>query len=281
MPSFNGRLVGCNVIDPLLEVTTGSDYSVEITHRSLAFLREIGYDAIEFSHACHWSVQECQSVRKITEQLDLFPWSLHVWVADDVMTPEGARNTAEMLRIAIRNAQILGTPIIVHHPNGQGLGSDADRERLRREAELLAMLVEPGIRLALENGSTLDSMEYLLALVDLLGPHHAGVCVDTGHAALGDLGPGRAIRMAGERLITTHLQDNCGQYDDHLPPGDGHIDWQEVVAALIEIDYGGCLMLELTDQPSNSGRRLTIRDELQRAQRAVLALAEKMPPLNS
>jgi sugar phosphate isomerase/epimerase len=277
MPAPNGRIFGCNVIDPLLEVRGGTDYSLAITERSLEFLREIGHDAIEYSHACHWSVEECEAVREMTARVDLIPWSLHAWAGGDVMADEGRRSTAAVLNVATRNAQALGVPIIVHHPNGQRLDRDEDHERLRIETELLAGLAAPGVRFALENGVSLPTMEYVIALVDALGPDRAGVCVDTGHAALGDLGPGRALRMARHRLITTHLQDNRGQHDDHMPPGDGCIDWDDVVAALTEIAYPGCVLLELTDQPGDAMRRVTIREELARGAKAARNLAARLP----
>jgi sugar phosphate isomerase/epimerase len=279
MPASNGRIFGCNVIDPLLQVKGGTDYSLEITERSLEFLKGIGHDAIEYSHACHWSVEECEAVREMTARIGLIPWSLHAWAGGDVMSEEGRQSTAQVLNVATRNAQALGVPTIVHHPNGQRLDGDADRERLKIETDLLGSLAAPGLRFALENGAMLPTMEYLLALAGALGPDRAGVCVDTGHAALGDLGPGRAIRMAGARLITTHLQDNRGQHDDHMAPGDGTIDWDDVAAALGEIRYPGCVLLELTDQPSDAMRRVTIREELQRGQRAAKALAERLPAL--
>jgi len=276
MPASNGRLFGCNVIDPLLQVRGGEDYSLPITKRSLAFLKEIGHDAVEFSHACHWSVPECESVRRMTARIGLIAWSLHAWAGGDVLTEEGRRSTANVLTVAVRNAQALGVGIIVHHPDGQKLDSDEDRRRLAAEAELLSGLAAPGVRFALENGATLPTMEYLLALADALGPDQAGVCVDTGHAALGDLGPGRAIRMAGRRLITTHLQDNRGQHDDHMPPGDGSIHWDDIAVALNEIRYPGCVMLELTDQPPDALRRVTIKEELTRGALAARRLAEKL-----
>jgi len=272
MPAGNGRLFGCNVIDPLLQVRGGTDYSPEITRRSLQFLRDIGHDAIEYSHACHWSPQECEQIRRIADEVGLIPWSLHAWAGWDIRTPEGRESIAGMLRLAMRNAQALSVGIIVHHPHGQR----HDPELLRTEAELLGGLTRPGVRLALENMSTLASMEYAVALADALGPDKAGLCVDTGHAGLGDLGPGRAIRMAASRLITTHLQDNLGQRDDHLPPGDGRIDWEDVAAALNEVQYAGCLMLELTDQPNTEERRVAIREELRRGAEAARRIAGRL-----
>jgi sugar phosphate isomerase/epimerase len=277
MNASSARLVGCNVIDPLLQVKGGEDYTLEITERSLHYLKEIGHDAIEYSHGCHWTEEACAAVREMTQAIGLVPWSLHAWCAGDVLHEEQARETRRRLGIAFRNARALGVRIIVHHPSGRSLSTDEDRRRLDAESMLLAEICEPGIRLALENSSTTASMDYLVALADALGPARAGVCVDTGHAALGDLGPGRALRMAGPRLITTHLQDNQGQRDDHMPPGDGLIDWDDVAAALTEVRYAGCLMLELTDQPPDDRRRATIKEELARGARAAQKLAAGLP----
>jgi len=267
-------MIGCSVVDPLLEVGSGPDYSLEIAERSLAFLKEIGHEATEFSHACHWTEEECAAVREVTERIGIVPWSLHAWATWDVLDDDGAEKTRQVLTTAVRNALLLGVGRIIHHPSRVTLGEAGARRRLEVEAELLTSVWQPGTRLALENGRSLDTMEYLLELVDMLGPGKAGVCVDTGHAALGDLGPGRALRLAGERLITTHLHDNHGEQDDHLPPGDGTIDWEDVVAALIEVSYPGTVMLELTDQPAGADRRLAIQDELRRGQRAAVRIAE-------
>jgi sugar phosphate isomerase/epimerase len=270
VPAANGRIFGCNVIDPLLEVEGGKDYSLAITERSLLFLKGLGHDAIEYSHACHWTVAECEAVRQMTARIGLIPWSLHAWAGGDPTSEAGRARVQSTLATATRNALALGVGIVVHHPSGNDLSA---------EAELLAGLAVPGVRFALENMQTLASMEYAVSLAEALGPEVAGICVDTGHAALGDLGPARAIRMAGQRLITTHLQDNRGVRDDHMPPGDGAIDWGAVAAALCEVGYAGCVLLELTDQPDTDERRAGIEDELARGARAAEALAAKLPPV--
>jgi sugar phosphate isomerase/epimerase len=266
------RLIGRNMIDPALQVTKGDDYSLEVAARALDNLSELGLDALEHSHACHWTEDECAAVRKMTEARGLLAWSLHAWCGGDVLQAAAAREATRTLGVAVRNALALDVGIIVHHPSG----TSPNAERLAREAELIASVWRPGVRFALENGAQTPSLEYAVDLCERLGLEIAGICVDTGHAALGDLGPARAIRMAGEWLITTHLQDNHGQSDEHLPPGDGTIDWMDVTRALAEVGYPGCVMLELTDQPSDD-RRPAILDELARGARAARAIADSLP----
>ena len=58
---MDARMIGCNVIDPLLQVHDGSDYDIQTTERSLAFLAEIGHDATEFSHGRQWNLDTDRS----------------------------------------------------------------------------------------------------------------------------------------------------------------------------------------------------------------------------
>ena len=75
------------------------------------------------------------------------------------------------------------------------------------------------------------------------------VVIDTGHAILKQLDPALAIQLMGDLLLTTHLQDNFGQQDDHLPPGLGTIDWPSVMQAFREVAYTRTLMVEISDCP--------------------------------
>jgi len=269
------QLIGCNTIDPLLQVTRGEDYDLPITRRSLQFLKDLGFQAVEYSHALHWSDEEVAAVRAMTAEIGLIPWSLHAWVGGDVLTDEGVEGTEKILTRAAEVALGLGVGNVVHHTDGTTLEGDGPR-RLAAETELLRRCWQPGMRWALETMSTLAHAEYMLALVDELWPEIAGVNVDTGHANLGDLGAAQAIRMAGERLITTHLQDNHGAHDEHLPPGDGLIDWEGVAQALAEIGYSGCIMLELTDQPSADRRAVGVREEIIRGAAKARWIAEQL-----
>lgn len=263
--------IGCNVIDPLLKVGPGTDYTLPVGRRSLEFLAELGFDAVEFSHALHWTDEELQVVRKMTEEIGIGVWSIHAWAAGDVLQEEHAEKASQILNRAAEVALALGAGRVVHHPSGGSLEGDG-MQRLACEVDLIRAAHRPGFLFALENMSSMAQVDYLVTLVDRLGPQVAGICVDTGHANLGaDLGAPTALRRAGHRLITTHLQDNHGTRDEHLPPGDGLIDWDEVALALRETGYEGCLMLELTDHPGDA-RAPHLREEIARG----AAMARKL-----
>ncbi|MFQ5810665.1 MAG: sugar phosphate isomerase/epimerase family protein, partial [Armatimonadota bacterium] len=149
-----------------------------------------------------------------------------------------------------------GAQVLVYHAGPKPIwivGASEESHAPEQEARVIDGMCDHaagrGMELAIENGAPLIHMEYLLELLDIVEAPNLGICVDTGHAARGDLGAARAIRMAGQKLYTTHIQDNFGERDDHLPPGMGTIDWDEVADALAEVQYERVLQLELTDRP--------------------------------
>lgn len=109
--------------------------------------------------------------------------------------------------------------------------------------------------------STVDEIKLLAEEFDGLG-----ITFDTGHAYLARRkeeakDPERkiveVIRKAGDHLAHIHIHDNKGLRDDHLPPGDGNINFKPIIDALRAMRYGGQLVAELWD-PKNSletGRR--------------------------
>ena len=53
-----------------------------------------------------------------------------------------------------------------------------------------------------------------------------------------------AIRLLGERIKCTHIHNNFGENDPHLPPDAGNIEWAKVMKAFKDIGYEGPLTLE-------------------------------------
>ena len=74
---------------------------------------------------------------------------------------------------------------------------------------------------------------------------------DSGHAALRGGDPIEALRTMLPLLIHTHLHDNHGERDEHLTPGQGIIDWPELLTVLDQGGYTGARLLELA--PRRSG----------------------------
>jgi sugar phosphate isomerase/epimerase len=82
-------------------------------------------------------------------------------------------------------------------------------------------------------GSTSD----VLWILDAINTAEVGACLDTGHAFLsGDMQT--LVKKLRGHLKMIHAYD-AGVGDDHLPPGDGRIDWEVVLRELVEIEFRG------------------------------------------
>lgn len=64
-------------------------------------------------------------------------------------------------------------------------------------------------------------------LLDIFGPSRLGFCYDSSHENMSGE-PFHLLHRYYGRITTTHLSDNYGINDDHLPPGEGKIDWRQL-----------------------------------------------------
>lgn len=160
------------------------------------------------------------------------------------------RAALDAIGAAARAIKRLGGRIVVVHPSDLPRHAHDVAARLADSARGLAELArscrQHDLTLAVESplphliGGHPDEFAWLLQRLDA----SAGVCLDTGHTALGRHWRGFLAVSAG-RLVHVHVSDNHGHRDDHLPPGDGTVDWADIARSLGEVDYQGWLMLEL------------------------------------
>jgi len=160
-----------------------------------------------------------------------------------------------------------GGTFLVVHPGGLSLAELAPARRAALARGLIALAEharDTGVILCVENmppgvhpGSRMADLFDLLAELDR--PELA-LALDTGHAHITAAAPGET-RAAGRLLRTTHVHDNDGRQDTHLPPGLGTLDWPAWLEALDAIDYRGPILLEcirhLRNDPDSPSEELT------------------------
>jgi len=257
-------------------LSTGCFYLTSIFD-CLEKIRNAGFGMIEVcSHPAHLDYHDQQAVRAAAERIDdlgLETYSFHAPFADDIDITSmdanvRARSRDELLRAADA-AAALGVRYLVIHP-GPERGGLPEHERFQRMHNAAAILDEvsrrcrqQGTALALENmlphlfsGHVRD----LLWILGALETTEVGICLDTGHAHLaGDLRT-VAHKLLGH-LWMVHASDNRGRYDDHLPPGDGQINWERFLKQLDDSDFRGTFILEIAGSEG-------ISEALQGARRA-------------
>lgn len=243
-------------------------------------VRDAGFPRIEVcSFPAHLDYHDKAQVGRAAERmraLRIDPVSFHAPFADRIdITAFDERvrdeSVAELIA-ACEAAALLGCGNVVLHPGPEREGRPPDADFIRHmhiAAESLNRVVarcgELGIRLLLENmlghlmfGHVRDMM-YLLGEID---GGDVGTCLDTGHAHLAremDM----VIRKLSGHLKMVHVNDNHGDRDSHLPPGDGGIDWPRVLGELRRCNFQGVLVLELS-----GGEHEAVETVLGRAVRA-------------
>lgn len=89
-----------------------------------------------------------------------------------------------------------------------------------------------GVTLALENTpnemATAANLRHFLVETRL---HDLRLCFDAGHANLQE-GVAAALEAMGDLVVTTHVHDNHGEKDEHLPPFAGTVDWNAAARGL-------------------------------------------------
>jgi len=241
-------------------ISTGIGYRHPI-EQTLQPIREAGFETLEIctapQHLDLSSGAALQGLRRRIEGAGLRVHSLHAPFGHDVniTSPDAAqrRTALDRLRGAAEALTILGGKLYVIHPGGEDQRWVWERD-LRMSLAVQGLLEVAadchalGLTLVLETplphllGGALDDFAWILGRLPREGIE---VCVDTSHCSLGGFLFDALVRF-GDRLVHVQVSDNRGVTDDHLPPGQGHIDWSRFRQALIGVGYRGVFMLEVS-----------------------------------
>jgi sugar phosphate isomerase/epimerase len=180
---------------------------------------------------------------------------LPTFISTADLTASIRQASRQELLASIEVAAHLGAQKAVLHPScitGMGRNVPALAEKYAREslAEAVASATHAKVDLCLENlfpqltpFGSMDEWEQRFTRYP-----HLGLTLDIGHAHIGPDGMKRIlifIQRFASRLRHLHVSDNFGRRDDHLPIGDGRIDFPTVAAALRRICYQGGITLEV------------------------------------
>ena len=252
-----------------------------------------GFECVElFATRTHFDYHDGAAVRTLAEWLDdtrLTLHSLHAPITASfsngeigepfstaVTNDERRRKTLAEAEAALAIAQTipfqylivhLGVPDAAKPPQGEN-----NREAARRSIEALHdMARRAGVRLALEViPNALSTPESLVAMIeDDLEDVDVGICVDVGHAhIMGDVVD--AIEHCSGHILTTHLHDNRGKSDEHLPPGQGAINWPATLMGFQKVGYDGVWMFEV----AHSSNPKSVLEKTEQARRKFESLLD-------
>jgi sugar phosphate isomerase/epimerase len=178
--------------------------------------------------------------------------------AVNVIHPEKSRRVDAMdeIKRALEVAeQVPFRYLILHLGEREDAWSPRSLENSLTALEHLRAFANPlGVKLLVENiQNEVTQPRNILEILNVGHFSDIGVCLDVGHAHLGD-GVATVLGELRAHIRSSHLHDNNGSRDEHLWPGDGAIQWEETIkelksapqtpAGVLEIHY----MLEETPE---------------------------------
>lgn len=226
----------------------------EATPQVLAAYKEAGIEAIELSLPYdRMDELDFDALEKASKETGVEIWSLHL-PFDNALS---IAHPDEAVRVECvkRNIALLkqcgehGIRHAVIHP-GTEPNEDRDKPaRLEEAKQNLNILTEAaghfGVTLCVEElprtcvGNCTREIEYLLTAHEDLK-----VCFDTNHLLGEDYHI--FIRAFGDKIETLHVSDYDFIDERHQLPGEGKIDWKDMIRELEKVGYRGPWMLEVS-----------------------------------
>ena len=227
----------------------------------LADIAALGFDYLELSMdppQAHYSTIR-QQMNSISNTLASQSMNIICHLPTFVSTADLTDSIREASLLEMFNslevAAELGSQKVVLHPGHiGGMGIYVEETALTHANKSLAAIIDCaqtlGLCVCLENMfpryrafvEPIDFVEILQRFPDLK------LTLDTGHANIGNPGGRRIlefIKKFGQRIGHLHVSDNFGEHDDHIPLGDGKIDFVKIVKALNQCENQYTATLEI------------------------------------
>jgi sugar phosphate isomerase/epimerase len=256
-------------LDRRFGVSTHLFHEKRLSRDHLVEIAAHGFDTVEvFATRSHFDYRDAPAVAQLAEWLQDTRLELHsvhapvaeamrdgAWVGSfSTAAGDESRRAAALdeVRAALEIARVVPFRYLVLHlgmpaPEKAPPGDNQPAAARRSVEQIVEMAAALHVEVALEvMPNALSTPQALCRLLeDDLEGIGAGICLDYGHANLmGDVA--EAIETVSGHLFTTHVHDNGGRRDEHLPPWAGRIDWDVAMMATQKIGYDGVLMFEVS-----------------------------------
>jgi inosose dehydratase len=203
------------------------------------------------------------------------------WYSASLLT-RSAREEITALQTHLALLKALDCRVFIHAETSNAIHGDRARplsatprlDRLgwgpfgAKLTEVADYVAAQGLRFAYHHhlGTVVESSEDIERFLKSTGPS-VGMTVDTGHAALAGVDPMALIREHPQRVAHVHCKDVRGQVFRNIKtaggsflhgvldgmftvPGDGDLDFKQVMQALAAIGYSGWIIVEAEQDPA-------------------------------
>jgi sugar phosphate isomerase/epimerase len=246
-------------------------------HEAVTMIADAGYDGIDIwggrphVYRQDFSEKELVSLRKWIEDSGLevssfMPAFYHYPHSLSNPNPKVRRDSLDYMRVCLDNAMVLGAEILLMVPDNNLHGQKVE-DSIHRLIEGIAAVSSYAsgynILLGLEVTELVQTGKEALKIIESIGDEKLGVVIDSGHINLGGEQFGEIVDDLGSRLLQVHVNDNDGEIQQNLIPGEGTFDFEGMFQKLRKIQYDGFVSLELAKM-YGSGPGPAIRASAQR-----------------
>lgn len=255
----------------------GEHFSPQECIAEVPLIKKMGFDSMQLEityvqHLDDWKSSEISQLRAICEEhaVDISQLVAHFWIENST-TPMGILQgysrveVSKLLVLAegLPGCSLLTVPFGKFHTEQQDVMTRESYRKIERafldNLQLLCDMAQAhGVKIALElqPGSIIPGIGGVQQILSILQPiDNLGYNFDTGHVhAFRDVLETIPARL-GNRIFGTHLCDNDGMVNLSLTPGEGTIEWDQVLGALLSNGYQGSLDLEIMCPPEEVSKR--------------------------
>jgi len=237
----------------------GFDASANRLEDALDFAEKHGFYYLDFNadtgpnHMDSWSPERIAAVRERAERTGI-SIGLHTLSAVNVaeLSPHVSRGVENYMRASVDLANRLGCQWTIVHA-GYHFTSDPDTRlaaAIARLERISAYATDTGQRILLENlnyepehaevNYLAHNIEECSRIFDAIPPNRLGWAFTVNHAHLVPEGVDGFLNAFGiERIGEVRLADNTGDYEVHMIPGEGSIDFKSCLTRLESSGYTG------------------------------------------
>ena len=223
-------------------------------------ISESGTDYSEF---------DFRKTQLLSKEYSVNIWSLHLpfYPAErfDISVINGGlrKKSVETMSEIIKRGSEIGINKFVIHPSSEPIDDGERATRIDCACESLSKLADLGEKvgavICVENlprtclGNSTEEMKKLVSADERLQ-----ICFDTNHIAAEK--PEGIIISLAKKIVTLHISDFDFIDERHWLPGEGKINWKNVMQSLGKINYSGAFMYEVDYERPSKSRDLTAAD---------------------
>lgn len=230
---------------PEISIATCFDYSIPL-YDQIPMAAEAGFTHLSLGHLeDHSGIHDPVKRKQLRSLL-----TQHKLEIDTTHGPSMNReDSAAILTKTITSTLDLGVKTVVVHPAPftieEGAFQDTLALILKNTREVEPLLRETGTRLAFENVMPGPATELAVRVIRESNPEYIGFCYDSAHDQVDGPRPFTLLDSLKDRVIAVHLSDRIREFVDHVPPGEGFIDWVGLTSSLKQTGFSGPLLFEV------------------------------------